>query len=124
MHFARSVCQLERTRQRFARFTQHVDQSRIEHALRGLRILGQRHFKRQRARHPPRQAQESAGGRDKSARDFGQTKPAVVRSDDEIAPESELVFCGISFGFADTAHSINGFQTERAEVQEFARFLA
>ncbi len=33
-------------------------------------------------------------------------------------PADRLVVCGISFGYADTAHEANSFRTERAELTE------
>jgi nitroreductase len=38
-------------------------------------------------------------------------------------PEGRQVVCGISFGFADTAHPANRFRTSRAAVDEAARFV-
>jgi hypothetical protein len=38
-------------------------------------------------------------------------------------PQSELVFCGISLGYPDTAHPINGYRTDRADFAEFGRLL-
>jgi nitroreductase len=38
-------------------------------------------------------------------------------------PEGRQVVCGISFGFADTAHPANGFRTSRIPVDEAARFV-
>ena len=37
-------------------------------------------------------------------------------------PENELVFCGVALGHADTAHPINQLRTDRAGLDEFARF--
>lgn len=38
-------------------------------------------------------------------------------------PEGREVVCGISFGFADTAHPANGFRTSRVAVDEAAWFV-
>lgn len=38
-------------------------------------------------------------------------------------PESRRVVCGISFGYADTAHPVNGYRTERAGVDDFLRLV-
>jgi nitroreductase len=39
-------------------------------------------------------------------------------------PDDELVFCGVSLGWADAEHPINRRRTDRAPVEEFARFLS
>jgi nitroreductase len=36
-------------------------------------------------------------------------------------PEGEMVFCGISLGYPDRDHPINGFTSERAEPAQFSR---
>lgn len=36
------------------------------------------------------------------------------------APDNEMLFCGLALGHADMSHPINGFRTDRAEVEEFA----
>ncbi|HYD12657.1 MAG TPA: nitroreductase [Allosphingosinicella sp.] len=36
--------------------------------------------------------------------------------------EDRLFYCGMALGFADTAHPVNGWRTERVPVGEFARF--
>jgi nitroreductase len=38
-------------------------------------------------------------------------------------PQTELVFCGVSLGYPDPEHPINGFRTERAALDEFCRFF-
>lgn len=38
-------------------------------------------------------------------------------------PEGRKVVCGISFGYADTAHPVNGYRTERAGVDDFLRLV-
>lgn len=35
-------------------------------------------------------------------------------------PAEFIVFCGVSLGFADAAHPINGLVTERASIEEIA----
>ena len=37
-------------------------------------------------------------------------------------PESHMVYCGIALGYADEAHPINAFETEREPVEGFANF--
>lgn len=37
-------------------------------------------------------------------------------------PEEELIFCGLSLGYADESAAINRLQTDRADVADFARF--
>lgn len=36
--------------------------------------------------------------------------------------EDRLFYCGMALGYADTAHPINGWRTERVPLGEFARF--
>lgn len=44
--------------------------------------------------------------------------------DSFIAPPNEhMLFCGMSIGYADTAHPANNFNSERAPVGDFATFL-
>jgi nitroreductase len=43
--------------------------------------------------------------------------PAVVRAHFGL-PQSQLVICGIAFGYADTAHPVNSFRTARAGLEE------
>jgi hypothetical protein len=38
-------------------------------------------------------------------------------------PDDRRVVCGISFGFADHAHKINGYRTSRASVAETVKFV-
>jgi nitroreductase len=38
-------------------------------------------------------------------------------------PEERKVLCGISFGYADKAHPINAYRTERAGVDDILRLL-
>lgn len=44
-----------------------------------------------------------------------------VRAHFAIPPERRIV-CGISFGYADTAHPANGFRTTRAPLDEVVRY--
>lgn len=37
-------------------------------------------------------------------------------------PENLMVFCGIALGYGDMDHPVNGWRTERADVEEFAEF--
>ncbi len=37
--------------------------------------------------------------------------------------EGRKVVCGISFGYADTAHPVNGYRTERADVGDILRLV-
>jgi len=37
-------------------------------------------------------------------------------------PEQEMIYCGMSLGYADPAAPINKLRTERAGVDEFASF--
>jgi len=39
------------------------------------------------------------------------------------APENEMLFCGMSIGYADTAAPINSLRAERMPVDEWARFI-
>lgn len=39
------------------------------------------------------------------------------------APEDEMLFCGMSIGFADPTAPINGLRSERMPVDEWARFV-
>ena len=39
------------------------------------------------------------------------------------APENERIFCGVALGHADIDHPINGFESERFSLDEFATFL-
>jgi len=48
--------------------------------------------------------------------------PAFVRTFFGL-PESRLVVCGISFGFADMAHPANQFRTRRADMAEVAQWV-
>ncbi|MGC3987309.1 MAG: nitroreductase [Pseudorhodoferax sp.] len=38
-------------------------------------------------------------------------------------PEGRKVVCGISFGYADTAHPVNGYRTERAQVDDILHIV-
>ncbi|MEC3768843.1 nitroreductase [Cupriavidus sp. SS-3] len=38
-------------------------------------------------------------------------------------PEGRKVVCGISFGYADRAHPVNGYRTERARVDDILRLV-
>jgi nitroreductase len=38
-------------------------------------------------------------------------------------PDERRVVCGISFGYADTVHPVNGYRTERAQVDEIIQFV-
>lgn len=38
-------------------------------------------------------------------------------------PEDRRVVCGISFGYADDSHPVNGYRTERAGVDDILRLL-
>ncbi|MBC3191737.1 nitroreductase [Pseudonocardia sp. C8] len=38
-------------------------------------------------------------------------------------PEDRLVVCGVSFGYADTDHPVNGFRTTRADADGAVTFL-
>jgi nitroreductase len=38
-------------------------------------------------------------------------------------PEDELLYCGMSIGYADLAHPVNQWRTERAPLEDFARFV-
>ena len=38
-------------------------------------------------------------------------------------PEDRRVVCGISFGYADTRHPVNGYRTERAGVDDVLRLV-
>ncbi len=48
--------------------------------------------------------------------------PDVVREALNIGKERHLV-CGISFGFEDTTHPINGYRTEREPIASVAKFI-
>jgi nitroreductase len=48
--------------------------------------------------------------------------PDVVRDALNIGKERHLV-CGISFGFEDTTHPINGYRTERESIASFVKFI-
>jgi nitroreductase len=37
-------------------------------------------------------------------------------------PDQRRMVCGISFGYADQAHAVNSYRTDRAAVDEIARF--
>ena len=37
-------------------------------------------------------------------------------------PETEMVYCGMAMGYADPAAAVNTLRSDRASVQEFARF--
>lgn len=37
-------------------------------------------------------------------------------------PEDELIFCGVSLGYADVSDPINALRSERAPLEDFARF--
>lgn len=52
---------------------------------------------------------------------FGQYH-AVIREQLNI-PEEETVVCGLSLGYEDKEHVANELRTERAPVDEFARFI-
>lgn len=38
-------------------------------------------------------------------------------------PDEQMLYCGMAVGYADRAHPINQWRTERAPLKEFARFL-
>jgi hypothetical protein len=38
-------------------------------------------------------------------------------------PDTWRIVCGISFGYADPAHPINGYRTPRAQIDEAVRFV-
>lgn len=38
-------------------------------------------------------------------------------------PHERRMICGISFGYADEAHPVNGYRTDRAAVDDIARFV-
>ncbi len=48
--------------------------------------------------------------------------PDVVRDALNIGKERHLV-CGISFGFEDTTHPINGYRTERESIASVVKFI-
>ncbi len=48
--------------------------------------------------------------------------PDIVREALNIGQERHLV-CGISFGFEDTTHPINGYRTEREPIASVAKFI-
>ena len=48
--------------------------------------------------------------------------PDVVREALNIGKERHLV-CGISFGFEDTKHPINGYRTERESIASVVKFI-
>ncbi len=48
--------------------------------------------------------------------------PDVVREALNIGKERHLV-CGISFGFEDTTHPINGYRTERESIASVVKFI-
>jgi nitroreductase len=48
--------------------------------------------------------------------------PAVVREHFGL-PQSQLVICGIAFGYADTAHPVNSFRTVRAGLEEVVTWV-
>lgn len=48
--------------------------------------------------------------------------PEVLREVLGIAPDRRVV-CGISFGYADTAHPANSYRTRRAELSETVRWI-
>ena len=48
--------------------------------------------------------------------------PDVVREELNIGKERHLV-CGISFGFEDLTHPINGYRTEREPIASVAKFI-
>jgi nitroreductase len=39
------------------------------------------------------------------------------------APENEMLFCGISIGYADPAAPVNGLRSERMPLDQWARFV-
>jgi len=39
------------------------------------------------------------------------------------APENEMLFCGMSIGYADPAAPVNGLRSERMPLDEWARFV-
>lgn len=39
------------------------------------------------------------------------------------APENEMLFCGVSIGYADTSAPINSLRSERMPLDEWARFI-
>ncbi len=48
--------------------------------------------------------------------------PDIVREALNIGQERHLV-CGISFGFEDTTHPINGYRTERESIASVVKFI-
>jgi nitroreductase len=40
-----------------------------------------------------------------------------------VMPTEQMLFCGMALGYADPAHPVNGWRTERAGLDEFATFL-
>lgn len=48
--------------------------------------------------------------------------PAVVRRHFGL-PESQLVICGIAFGYADVTHPVNSFRTGRASLEEVVTWV-
>ena len=48
--------------------------------------------------------------------------PAVVRRHFGL-PESQLVICGIAFGYADVTHPVNSFRTGRAGLEEVVTWV-
>ena len=38
-------------------------------------------------------------------------------------PKEEIIVCGMSLGYIDDSINVNNLETERASVEEFARFL-
>jgi nitroreductase len=39
------------------------------------------------------------------------------------APENEMLFCGMSIGYADPAAPVNGLRSERMPLDQWARFV-
>ncbi len=48
--------------------------------------------------------------------------PVVVREHFGL-PDSQLVICGIAFGYEDTAHPVNSFRTARAPLDEVVTWV-
>lgn len=48
--------------------------------------------------------------------------PEVVRRHVPLAPDRRLL-CGVSFGYADDDHAVNGYRTERAALADAVRWI-
>jgi nitroreductase len=49
--------------------------------------------------------------------------PGFIRRHFDL-PENRKLVCGISFGYADNAHAINQYRTERAPISAVAQFVS